>query len=83
MNKIPTAKELINNEGYHFLNGTEGNVAQLMIDFAKLHVEAANKSKLKDVKLIWENDIIKTAYENSVWIDEDSIINAYKLDNIK
>lgn len=74
-----TAEEFIDINAIAFL----ANPQSIMIEFAKLHVEAALKEINKKSELIWENDIIKTAYENSVWINEDSIKNAYSLDNIK
>ena len=45
----------------------------MMIDFAKLHVEAALKEAAKNV----------THYEDTVDINKQSIINAYDLNLIK
>jgi hypothetical protein len=74
-NKIPTAEELIlrNLTVYNNQISVENSV-KLMIEFAKLHVQAALKEASINAKHLGTS-------EDS--IDEQSILNAYPLDNIK
>lgn len=72
---IPTAEE--------FLRGKPFSIESIynnMIEFAKLHVQAALKAAddNADVKVI---DVDMTG---SIWdVDSDTILNAYPLENIK
>lgn len=66
MNKIPTAREFYDSH-------ESDDTVVMMIDFAKLHVEAALKEAAKNV----------THYEDTVDINKQSIIKAYSLNNIK
>lgn len=72
MNKMPTAEEFLKSKNYFDSDEYE----DLIIEFAKLHVEAALKSASE-----------KATYSGfnfaSIEIDEDSILNAYPLDWIK
>jgi len=91
MNNLPTAEEMASKWEYDNMNamGTkkqgskELSIAAFMQEFAKLHCKAQLKAILENVQISWENDIIKNAYENNTWVDEESIINAYPIDNIK
>ena len=86
MEKIPTASELIRlqfcegefDEIMDCLNGSiEPDITQAMIKFAKMHVEAA----LKEAS---ENAIVYADEGGySEFVDEQSILNAYPLTNIK
>ena len=79
MSKIPTAEEFLKSKDYN-LGGNEeladglltNNVIEDMIEFAKLHVEAA----LKEAK-----NFLKDGYVTPQ--DEQDILNAYPLTNIK
>lgn len=69
---------------------TEKDVTEAMIEFAKLHVEAMRQKMLEEIVLVgncyWEGVIIteeKFKLTNDVYIDKNSILNAYLLDNIK
>ena len=74
MAKIPTAEELID-----LRVGTRSKwVAELMIEFAKLHVEAALKDALESIPCLDSSTDIAT-YEEV----EDSVLTSYPLDNIK
>lgn len=88
MEKIPTAKKLINSkesDGVFLSNGNYyyseyidlKKVRKLMIEFAKLHVEAALK----------EASVKASVYADeggySEFVDENSILNSYPLENIK
>jgi hypothetical protein len=74
MEKIPTAKQLFDKmlEADEECTSTE-----MMIEFAKLHVEAALKAALNSVEYADGND---SAVDD---IDEESILNSYPLSNIE
>lgn len=69
MKNIPTALEFLNRDESGVFN--EVDITQAMIEFAKLHVEAALKAAADDYS------------EASSDIVQESIINAYPLDKIK
>ena len=69
-NKIPTAEEYANSIYQEYPVSKE--IHELMIEFAKLHVEAALKAASN----------VKTNYRSRFLITQD-IINAYPLENIK
>lgn len=71
--KIPTATGLIHNK-FPEHNGifVLRNIEEFMIEFAKLHVEAALTHVYEKINIEEVQDGIK-----------DSILNAYPLDNIK
>jgi hypothetical protein len=77
MNKIPTAKEFLMRK-YEVPKDVVTSQCKLemasMIEFAKLHVEAALKAASEDAeaKYNWRQEI-----------DKESILNAYPLTNIK
>ncbi len=86
MEKIPTASELIRlqfcegefDEIMDCLNGSiEPDITQAMIDFAKLHVEAALKEASQKSGL---NMISTTTFGKNY---RQEILNSYSLDNIK
>ena len=72
---LPTATELFLNHfsGMHYADVTSELIEKYAIKFAKLHVQA----------------VLKLASENAMglhctdYIDKDSILNSYPLDNIK
>ena len=68
--KIPTAEEFMNRPF-----GQRLDTQELMIEFAKLHVEAALEAASKNVEV---NGNIPQD-----WIDRQSILDAYPLENIK
>ena len=73
MDKIPTAEEFLETD-----KDWNRTTAQMMIEFAKLHVEAALKEAEKEtVKYI-----SKTILELNMY-NKNSILNAYPLENIK
>ena len=86
---IQTAEDIL--ESIQLENGAmfssyispHGNIAEIvnkaMIEFAKLHVEAALKEASDNVD--YETD--GQEHITDVWIDKDSILNSYSLDNIK
>lgn len=94
MEKIPTSEEFLleydkDSEGY--------NEAGVLRDFAKLHVKAALEAAAKKAQINdwWyasdnpkpETDEI-SYYDRDgdghiVYVDKDSILNAYRLENVK
>lgn len=83
MSNIPTAEEMALKWEYANMNamGTEKqgskelSIATFMIEFAKLHVQAALKAASENVEI--DGNIPED------WINKNSIINAYPIDNIK
>jgi len=79
MNTIPTSEEFMNRPFGHKLSTQE-----LMIQFAKLHVEECKEeiyNKGLDGLTEWCGNPFTG--EGSDYLDKDSIINAYPLENIK
>ena len=84
-NKIPTAEEFAERNQYDLESHDEGGYlgidtkifAEKLIEFAKLHVEAALKAASEDAHT---KDV---PYTDDVEVDKDSILSAYPLENIK
>jgi hypothetical protein len=74
-NNLPSAWEFITNYPGHLTGDVDDET--LMIEFAKLHVEAALKAASEDAHT---KDV---PYTDDVEVDKDSILNAYPLENIK
>ena len=80
MEKILTAEDLA-------LNFEIGNTKRIsiedakeaMIEFAKLHVEEALKEASEKADYITDGQ----EHITDIWIDKDSILNSYPLENIK
>jgi len=70
-NKIPTAEELLEK----LANAPTGSIEDLMIEFAKLHVQAALKAA-SDTEVLYLRN-------GNAYTDEKAIINSYPLTNIK
>ena len=79
MNGIPTAINFLESRGYFDSEDYE----DLLIEFAKLHVEAAllEASKKAWTKNEWGGNT-GSEYCDTV-VDKESIINSYPLSNIK
>jgi len=88
MNKVPTAKASF----------TLSDMKECMIEFAKLHVEAALEEASKKANMLGvtqHNNNAPDVYEDFIYVSNDngpdygytvnkeSIINAYPLENIK
>ena len=56
---------------------------QVMIEFAKMHVEAALKDASEKAKITYEYDGNTGSEYCYEYIDKNSILNSYPLDNIK
>ncbi len=93
---VPTAEEFIENDYYHLHLDTDSiclaSIHDAMIEFAKLHVEAALKeaSESRCIKMhdkIWFAQSLepgtKILDRVNITVDKDSILNSYPLENIK
>ena len=87
MEKIPTAEDFLNQK-QETVSHFEFDIRDVMIDFAKLHVEAALK-EASEAATINKNKGQLTGREfgnvtdGSYSINQPSILNSYSLDNIK
>ena len=91
MEKTPTAEEWLLNhkeiskydiEDYDeggYLGVNEEALYKIMIEFAKLHVEAALKEASEKADYITDGQ----EHITDIWIDKNSILNSYPLDKIK
>jgi len=85
--KIPTAEEILSKQGVikSPISGLEtylpSNAKNAMVEFAKIHVEAALKAASEKA----DGNIIDTTNDSRgfVVIDEQSILQSYLLTNIK
>jgi hypothetical protein len=79
-NAIPTASELTDKRYKNFDELDTGdiwsNIEDLMVEFARLHVEAALKSVYDNIEYTTEDSSVP-------YVVEESILNAYPLYNIK
>ena len=73
-NKIPTVEEFYKQTTGCIMN--HGDIKKAMIEFAKLHVEAALEEANRKV-------IVTYYYDEGIRVNKDSILNAYPLENIK
>ena len=74
MKKIPTAEEFLDLQ-HETVPSTGFDIRQVMIDFAKLHVEAALYVASERADLS-DNGMFP-------YVDKESIVTAYPLENIK
>ena len=80
MAQIPTAEDILSKKFNELRSSfTLKDVEECMIEFAKLHVEQALKEASDKADYnTWGHEHIE-----DVWIDKDSILNSYPLENIK
>ena len=81
MSKIPTAKLILTGKETYdseYPTVSKYDALEAMIEFAKLHVEAALKEAEKETV----KHISKTILELNMY-NKNSILNAYPLENIK
>ena len=78
MSKIPTAEEFYKQTTGCIMNHRDIKTA--MIEFAKLHVEAALKEASENVTTVYSEEPILGEVYN---VNKDSILNAYPLNLIK
>jgi hypothetical protein len=83
MEKIPTAEDFF---AEHCVE-IDSTVAKQMIEFAKLHVEAALKEAINNVRIIDDPNSYcgntGSEYPPDQILDTDAILNSYPLENIK
>jgi hypothetical protein len=64
-----------------------GDITHIMIEFAKLHVEAALKEAINNVRIIDDPNSYcgntGSEYPPDQILDTDAILNSYPLENIK
>jgi hypothetical protein len=92
MKKVPTAEDFLQDHHQisHFYDDKTNNmvcfsddVQKAMIEFAKLHVEAALKEAIKNGEIV-DISTYKDGGDSSYFgVDEQSILNSYPLENIK
>jgi len=90
-NKTPTARQILNKYKSRDLGLFNKDIEEAMIEFGKLHVEAAlkaaaekaitEKPKEQTQPITWNN--VSPDDYNYFDVDKDSILNAYPLENIK
>lgn len=91
MEKIPTAEEFATEfDNMRMPRGVsyQKEIGEVMIEFAKLHVTtalktASEKGKIKLEPMGVNVDNGESIFDPHYIIDEDSILNAYPLENIK
>lgn len=83
-NKIPTTEEMMKRGTGNFLHCTDYEDAiEAMKKFAKLHVEAALKEAAEKAKIKYEYSGNTGSEYCDEYVDQNSILNAYPLTNIK
>ena len=95
-NQIPTAMDLLDKKYPDFENLDSGciwsNIEETMVEFAKLHVEAALKAagESRCINMFgqtWFAQSLepgtKVLERVNITVDKDSILNSYLLDSIK
>lgn len=95
MSKTPTVEEFAMK---HHIGGTSvfkvtpKEFKEALVEFARLHLEAQTKAIVENAKVSLAKDWVRkeeTIHPNSlvssitIKVDEQSILNAYPLDNIK
>lgn len=78
-NGIPTAEEFFTSVVGENPDEFNGYIKECMIRFAQLHVEAALKAASEDADYVTDGQ----EHITDVWIDKQSILRSYPLDNIK
>lgn len=83
MEKIPTSREFMKGKNFSI-----PSIEEMIIEFAKLHVEAAlkeasEKAVMKDLNEDCHYEDEDGSFPDCLVIDRDSILNSYPLSNIK
>lgn len=86
-NKVITAQEFLD-ISFGENKAVRSKITKAMIEFAKLHVQealkqASEKSLMKDVNEDCHYEDEEGNFPEIYFIDKDSILNAYNLNNIK
>ena len=82
MEKVPTAKEFVLENADRFQSTSPD---EWMIEFAKLHVQAALKAASEKATVTpIDHEKISEGSFRPIWgVDDDSILNSYPPENIK
>lgn len=87
MSKIPTTEEIIEKMTDYWQGGKaqyiEKDVKSAMIEFAKLHVQAALEAASKKAKTKEDIAIFAEGSYKTQVVDKESILKSYPLSNIK
>jgi hypothetical protein len=89
MAQIPTAEELlskrvyINRDGVDSVDDTVSDVTATMVEFAKMHVEAALKEASENGQAFVNGNGEWVSSNVTAVINKNSILNSYSLTNIK
>ena len=84
MSKIPTVKEFLKGRPWKSGTNLQERIHESMIEFAKLHVEAALKIASEEAKTFdVYNESCGDLECKVTFIKKDSILNSYPLTNIK
>lgn len=85
MEKMPTAKKLSEKVGYGEIEIPNGStfVETCMIEFAKLHVEAALKEASEKAEAFVRTNGEWTSSNVTAGVNKNSILNSYPLNKIK
>ena len=78
-NGLPTAEEFFTSVVGENPDEFNSYIKECMIRFAQLHVEAALKAASEDADYVTDGQ----EHITDVWIDKQSILRSYPLDNIK
>ena len=74
---VPTAEEIyLKITGCLLFTNDKPDIKKAMIEFAKLHLKAQEEAIIQNVKT-------KVISEWEVIVDKDSILNSYRIENIK
>ncbi len=83
------AEELIDkleyhSDGWQSYYGSYATIKEVMIEFAKFHVQKALEQASKEAiaQALYPN-LALMDQDNSIWVEKESILNAYPLENIK
>ena len=77
-NKVPTAEEILDKNAMSVYDDVTGSyILKAMIEFAKLHVQAALEAALENAPYGSSTDTV--SYKDM----KDAILNSYNYDNIK
>jgi len=83
---LPTAEEFLELQ-HETVPSIEFDIRQVMIEFAKMHVEAALKEAINNVRIIDDPNSYcgntGSEYPPDQILDTDAILNSYPLENIK
>ena len=81
MEKVPTAAEFLDRDESGVF--TKVDIVQAMIEFTKMHVEAALKEASENGQAFVDSNGEWISSDVTAIVNKNSILNSYPLDNIK